>query len=143
VEQIEKTCADLLAHFHYPCSISNSMPPAYATHMRRLKFFEHVYGLQGIPTPQRAEVDCSEASAAVLAFVGALDARLLERSRLPEHELRLLKASIREYMNGLASDMGTIFDLALPMASSDADAALLRLPQRLLGRARRILGVKS
>lgn len=138
-EQIEKTCADLLAHFHYPCSSANPIPVAYANHVRRLKFFGNVLGLQEHVEPARTDAARTDASSAVLGFVASLDAALLERSRLPEHELRLLRASLREYLYGLAGDADAILEHATPKSSSADDAALRRLPRRLLGRVRRIL----
>lgn len=145
LERIEGGCGDLLSRFGYPHAGAAPGRPALGRHAARLDFFSRIEGLElGLErgTPDEAK---DAVSASVARFAATLSPELLERARLPAHELQQLHASLREYLQNLADEAGGCFKLAMPPSIPlDPEVTPLSLLQRgLWRRMRRLLGTRA
>jgi len=142
VARIERTCADLLAHYRYASSATDPSSISLARHLPRLTFFGRLEGLEEAAKPERTGSRGQDASAGVIELVASLDPTLLRRARLPEYELRQLQSSLREYLGSLGHEADACFLQAMPAAAPpDREVMpLARLRRGLWRRLRRVLG---
>ena len=138
--RIEEVCGDLLRHYGYACAQQRPHAVALSRHVHRLRFLQQLAG------QTRALVDSADAgddaSVTATGFISTLSATTLSYAGLPDHELRQLQATIREFLGCLAESADAQFAQVFAMDSgggrqamrlSHVRRALSRRLQKLFG----------